>query len=96
MNLQAVADAINDVDPDQEVDQNAIRSDYVDQAEWLADNTSVSNFTYVATGTYDEISAEPYLSRYPDVPELYEDTIGTDGYRCPHPLHHHQHRGFRL
>jgi endonuclease/exonuclease/phosphatase family metal-dependent hydrolase len=85
LDLAAVADVIDDVDPHlaclQEVDNNAIRSNNVDQAAWLAANTNLSHYAYVPTGTYDEINAEPYVSRWPDGPQLYEDTIGVDGER---------------
>ncbi len=85
LNLDAVVDVIADVDPQvaclQEVDQNASRSDYVDQSAYIAANTNLSHVVYAPTGPYAEIIASPYVDRYPDIPELYEDTIGEDGYR---------------
>ena len=85
LNLAAVADVIADVDPQlaclQEVDNNASRSNHVNQAAYLAANTNLIHYAYAPTGSYAEISAEPYLSRFPDGPALYEDTMGVDGER---------------
>ncbi len=85
LDLDAVADVINAVDPHlaclQEVDNNSIRSDFVHQAAYLASQTNLTHYVYTPTGTYDEINAEPYLSRYPDIPALYEAEQGVDGER---------------
>ncbi|MCU0683450.1 MAG: endonuclease/exonuclease/phosphatase family protein [Polyangiaceae bacterium] len=66
----------------QEVDKNASRSNYVDQASYLASHAdNLPYYFYAPVGTYAEISVPPYSVDEPDLVDLYEDTIGVAGYR---------------
>lgn len=61
-NLEALAAKIRQVDPDivllQEVDVNSKRSAYVDQLQWLLDNTSLNYGAYAATWRVDFVPSD--------------------------------------
>jgi len=86
--VDRIAKVIQTVKPDlvalQEVDQNAVRTNRLDQTKELARLTGLNYYIYEATGTYPEINQDPYKNNYPELagPEgLYARTVGEDGFR---------------